>query len=389
MKRNIICNVVSIVFLIYSASFVMASCPEGKSEVNIDNKGGQHKIICVSGNAVQGIAAASDHSDTISVPLQDVSGYWNFYITKEGTIFEEAPQHMTISQEGGSVTVTATCDEEFPLITGTIDGTSIYLTYDLGSGSGNTISGETDFNTMTGSFTSPYGEGTFRALRTVDLDCSAECDPVTVPRFVNVDYVNLSLIEEISKFRSGFGHDYSDFCESCRSMKNYYYFYDEYRIGNGIIEIYSPVDGIIVEIADEQYGASSGLINREVFIQSSLYSHMFFILSHVDLISSDISVGKHVTGGELMGHARIYYPELDELARGNEIGVLLHTPYGSRYVPYFETMDDSLFSTYVARGVATRSDFLISKEERDADPLTCVDEDFVHEGSIENWVLLD
>jgi len=47
-------------------------------------------------------------------------------------------------------------------------------------------------------------------------------DSLGVPRFVATDYIESARIARVSRFRSGYGHDYSDAFESCRSMKHYY-----------------------------------------------------------------------------------------------------------------------------------------------------------------------
>jgi len=52
-------------------------------------------------------------------------------------------------------------------------------------------------------------------------------------------------------------------------------------------------------------------------------------------------------------------------------------------------MTDALFNNYVARGVSSRQEFTITKEERDANPLQCNGESFVSGGTIENWVILE
>ena len=53
-------------------------------------------------------------------------------------------------------------------------------------------------------------------------------------------------------------------------------------------------------------------------------------------------------------------------------------------------MMDEVFSAYTNRGVASRSDFIITEEMRDDDPLSCdAGGDFDHPGSLENWVELD
>ena len=47
-------------------------------------------------------------------------------------------------------------------------------------------------------------------------------DEKNVPKFITADFIDLSGVTSISKFRSGAGHDYSDSDEKCRSMKHYF-----------------------------------------------------------------------------------------------------------------------------------------------------------------------
>jgi hypothetical protein len=52
-------------------------------------------------------------------------------------------------------------------------------------------------------------------------------------------------------------------------------------------------------------------------------------------------------------------------------------------------MSDSLFLNYQTRGMAIRDDAIISKEDRDADSLSCNGETFTNQGTLENWVILN
>jgi len=212
-----------------------------------------------------------------------------------------------------------------------------------------------------------------------------------IPRFVQNDFTQLEKISQISRFRSAAGHDYSDQFESCRSMKHYYAPYDAYRENNNI-KVYSPVDGVIDSIMDEGHGASEGLTNKQIRIRSASYPEFIFVIFHTDLISADIIAGKNVQAGELLGHARMYYPDLAEYAHDFDIAVWFWPEMGSpgtRYISFFETMTDARFNNYAARGVQSRSELIISKDARNADPLTCDGQQFTSTGSLENWVTLN
>ncbi|MBN2861661.1 MAG: hypothetical protein JXN62_00775 [Bacteroidales bacterium] len=208
-----------------------------------------------------------------------------------------------------------------------------------------------------------------------------------IPQFVGTDFTRSSRIEMISKFRSGFGHSFTDGSESCRSMKHYFNPYPIYR-QNNTVEIYSPVNGVIVSVVNDGHGASIGLTNKEIQIRSDDQPAFIFVIYHCDLASEAIAAGRKVSGGDLIGYARMYYDDLAQYSTSFDIAVWVNTPTGTRLISYFETMQDALFSTYVSRGVTSRQDFIITREDRDADPLQCNGETFLTAGNIENFVTL-
>jgi hypothetical protein len=260
----------------------------------------------------------------------------------------------------------------------------VTVTFDLG-GDALVLTGASAGWGIGGTFTAPDGDGTFWMGRTeIELDCALACEPMTPVPFVEHDFVDLAKIEEVSLFRSSAGHSYVDACESCRSMKHYYAPSAPY-LGNGLVEVYSPVHGTVVSITAEGHGASVGGENKQIRIRSTLHPEYQFILFHVDLLANPIEPGDVVSAGQQVGTGRLAYPDLMEIAHDIDIGVRIHTLFGSRNVSFFDTMTDALFSTYVARGATARSDFVLTKEARDADPLTCTDEEFTSTGSLPAW----
>lgn len=199
-----------------------------------------------------------------------------------------------------------------------------------------------------------------------------------VPKFVRTDYIELSKIQKITRFRSAFGHDYWDDFEHCRSMKHYFC-----PPGGdpGVahtpswteIVIRSPVAGTVARVETEFAGT-------QVRIQSAVQPAFYFILFHVGL-ASPLAAGDSVAEGQVLGHHGG-----DETMSDIAVGVT--TPGGWRLVSYFQTMTDSLFQSYQARGIATRDTMIISKAARDADPLTCNGDAFTTTGSIPDWVVL-
>lgn len=199
-----------------------------------------------------------------------------------------------------------------------------------------------------------------------------DVDAYGIPQFVSVDYTELERIYRISKFRSGEGHDYSDDFESCRSMKHY--FDPKDTIDWSTIKIFSPVNGTIPKIDEEWAGT-------QVQIRSEEYPAFFFIIFHVNL-TNQLSVGDVVTAGQQLG-THIGSQTMSDIAVG------VNTPNGWKLVSYFDVMTDSVFEDYQARGLSSRTDAIISKLERDSDPLTCDGENFSSTGNLDNWVILN
>ncbi len=193
-------------------------------------------------------------------------------------------------------------------------------------------------------------------------------DPL--PQFVTSDFTERNKIGNISKFRSGVGHDYSDEYESCRSMKHYY-------LPNvpdwTTISVFSPVNGQVVRLEE-------GWAGSQVHIKSNEYPSFTFVLFHVSLISS-LENGSYVSAGQKLGYHASNSTYQDIAVRvtvidGNE---------KMKLVSFFEVMTNSLFSTY-SDFSTNRADFIISKKTRDYNPMICNGEAFLTSSSLPNWV---
>jgi hypothetical protein len=299
---------------------------------------------------------------------------------------------MTIIQTGNNVTFTLTSG----LLadgTGTIEGDTLVLT--ASTAGSESFECHLGFSENGQSFSGPYHVADTNGIVTVKGilqgdkgECSKyDIEANGIPQFIGHDFTQLHKIEKISKFRSGFGHSFTDGSETCRSMKHYYTPYEIYR-ENDNIEIYSPVDGTIVSVSGEGEGAGTPLKNKEMQIRPNDQPAFILAIFHCDIVSPDISTGRNVEAGELIGYARMYYEEWQEYVTSFDIAVWVNTPYGMRLVPYFDVMEDNVFNDYISRGAVSRADFTITKEARDADPLECSGESFVTEGNLENWVTL-
>ncbi len=317
----------------------------------------------------------------------DLTGtWWMFGVPESGIDYE--PIHVTMVQSGTAITMELTCEDDWPVGTGSFVAGALSITFDLGGGEVVTATGVALGDELSGTYTIGGETELWRMERTdVALDCTQACAPITPTRFVDQDFTNLAAVAEISLFRSSEGHDYSDACEECRSMKHYYVPKPAF-LGNALIEIRAPVDGTIIEVMDSRHGASPPGENKQVRIRSSLHPEYTFVLFHVDLLDSASVVGTVVSAGEQIGWARMWYPDLDSFSHDYDIAVWYFTPYHMRYVSFFDVMTDALFATYQARGVSSRGDLILDEAARDGDPLTCAGESITNRGALPAWVVL-
>jgi len=189
-----------------------------------------------------------------------------------------------------------------------------------------------------------------------------------LPKFVKNDFVNLNMIDKISKFRSGAGHDFSDGFESNRSMKHYYNPYVKYCGDDHTVKVFSPVDGVISTIWKEEDGRKN---DWQIHIVPTGYSYVTIRLFH---INTHAKVGDYVRAGQFLGFANMSPTPMDSAHGATyspsfDIAVEVVTRNGVHLVSYFEIMTDSLFSTYQTRGLTDRSELIISKEWRDTHPV--------------------
>jgi hypothetical protein len=196
-----------------------------------------------------------------------------------------------------------------------------------------------------------------------------------IPQFVTNNYIELSKIHTISRFRSGEGHDYSDAFESCRSMKHYFTPMSDVVHSN--ILIFAPVAGTVYRIQTEST-PNSGV---QLWIKSSQYPAFYFVIFHMNPLGG-VLPGAIVTSGQILGRhtgAEVV----------SDIAVRVDTPTGLKLLSYFDVMTDTLFQAYQSRGIENRAALIIAREERDADPLTCDGEEFLTGGNLPNLVDLD
>lgn len=188
------------------------------------------------------------------------------------------------------------------------------------------------------------------SVSTVARAAGYDLDGLGVPKFVDTNYIDLTKIFQLSKFRSSAGHDYSDDLEKCRSMKHYFMKPD------ATVAIWSPVAGTVSALRDE-------FVGTQVQITADVQPAFTFVIFHVAL-AKPLIVGEHVTEGQRLGNH-------GGLETYSDIAVAVNAANGYRLVSYFETLTDAAFAAFKSRGIASPSQLIISKAERDAAPYAC------------------
>lgn len=189
-------------------------------------------------------------------------------------------------------------------------------------------------------------------------------------QFIQSDFIDLSKIYSISKFRSAEGHDFSGGGETCRSMKHYFEPQVDPTVqmqkasdGRSIppqpdgvhdIDIFSPVDGVITDITTERLP-----VGEQIYIRPTNAKDYTVRLFHIYKLDG-ITKGSQVKAGQKIGVIS-GYSTTDisvEAGRGD-------------YISYFQVMPDSIFANYQKRGASSKDDFIISRQYRDANPVPC------------------
>lgn len=178
--------------------------------------------------------------------------------------------------------------------------------------------------------------------------------------------VDLTQIDAISRFRSSAGHNSTDFTETCRSMKHY--FQPNVQTGQ-TTKIFSPFRAIVVGVYnDDGPIGDDEITNQHITLQPIDHPGIAVDIFHTEL-TAPLVIGTVVEAGTHIAWA--------DLSRGSgasdfDIAVYVHTAQGVRNASIIDLMTDEAFADYSAwSGLASRNDFKISKDLRDANPLQC------------------
>lgn len=200
-----------------------------------------------------------------------------------------------------------------------------------------------------------------------------------IPKFANHNYIQLGTIRSISMFRSSLAY-YHDSSEPCSSMQHF--FQPKSNVDWNAIKLYAPVSGTVEVIPEE--GRESVIL----IIQADTFKAFRFHISHVKP-DHNFKKYEHVTEGQYLGThlAPEFYIEVKDYS--SEISVYVNDilkPTG-RLVSYFDVLTDEVFFEYIIRGATERSDFIISRVEREGHPLDCMT--FMPDDPLSKWFILN
>ena len=319
----------------------------------------------------------SPGSHNLVPPAADYSGSYHmiFSGTPNWTLtLTQADSDMAASIDGEGMTIDAS---------GTVSGNRVDLTAEVPDMGTMTIMVQFagDAQSFEGgySFSPPghmYGSVIGQVADWATYDASGG-----LPQFVQEEYIGMSRMEKLSRFRSGAGHDFSDDFESCRSMKHYYVPASDGSTWS-TIPVYSPADTEVVGVDLEYIGADPA--GYKLALESTDNPGIYFTIFHMTPDTAPL-LGDTFAAGQLIG-THIGNVTSSDIAVG-----IYNT--GSQWLlaSFFDVMTDAFFTdNYVTpnANILSRADLIISKAERDADPLTCDGETFTPGGSLPDYVIL-
>ncbi len=236
----------------------------------------------------------------------------------------------------------------------------------------------------------------FIALVIISFFFAQKASPPTLV----ANFINLDKIEKISKYRSCAGHVTvpQDERETKRNMKHYYWVKPEYY-GTDTVEIYAPFDGFVTVLREEpelNLEGEIGIVPKDAFVWLPPIYRWSFSVQHI-YVRDDLRQGSEVKSGELIGYAA---SDADKRLGGSfdivyaKFGLPFKTIDNWR-APFvdldsvFNHMSDKVLAEYMAKGVTSKDDFIISKETRDQNLCRYQGEGpyFMNQEAEENWVV--
>lgn len=219
------------------------------------------------------------------------------------------------------------------------------------------------------------------------------------PPEIVANFTELDKIEKISKYRSCAGHTTvpQDEREMKRSMKHYFSVKTEYR-GGDTVDIYSPYDGFVTSIREDRAEGLEGEIwiaPKDLFVILPPIGRWTFSVQHIN-VREGLKRGSEVKAGELIGHAAVAGENRNTFDVVYAKGSIATKRIDNWVGPFadldsiFNHMSEKIFEQYQGKGIPSKEELIISKEERDQHP--CVYKDngpyFLNQDDPKNWTVL-
>jgi len=204
-------------------------------------------------------------------------------------------------------------------------------------------------------------------------------DPANISKIAQFNFTELNNFSRMSKLRSGVGHDYSSWTSehdpsgmSCRSMKHYFipkgvprenslYSTTPHSFKWMTTKFFAPMDGTISKV---QYDDTPDGREAQFSILSSEYPGYYISFLHIRLLPG-LVVGSSVAAGQqigTLGNEEAWGEIVTEVQLSRDSKVLLS---------FLQVATDEVLQLYKDRGIDSVEDVIITKEERDANPLEC------------------
>lgn len=197
------------------------------------------------------------------------------------------------------------------------------------------------------------------------------------PPKLTANFVDLNKIEKISKYRSCAGHLVipQDGSQLRSNMKHYFWVKKEF-IKDNTVEIYAPYHGYVSTLYKDEKENLEGEIwisPKKIFALLPPFGMWNFSVQHIN-VRPNLKVGSEVKAGELIGYAAltdkagdsfdIVYAKLSIPPKRIDNW---SSPYGD-LDSVFNHMDDNVFALYRQKGIPSKEDLLIGKEQRAQSP---------------------
>lgn len=216
-------------------------------------------------------------------------------------------------------------------------------------------------------------------------------------QIITHNVANPSQLVEVSKFRSEAGHDFGGRGEWCLSMKHYFVATHDIKKklaaisakreidapdGNNDITIYAPFDGYVTQMMkNPTAGYLIGFAPYKNHGLVLMLDHVFEIKRglHSGPIPFITFMASKVKAGEPIGKINSNEGFDVELRVGG-------VPWSDNWASYFTGLTDKAYSEWTTVRDIPRSDYIITKNYREAHPLKCIpnkdpnhnNKDFVH-----------